>query len=155
MTSQEEQTTSTTTQQPAAVPPSSDTTLLSSPAATTAPSNKAPEAILIPPNPRLAALATKRTTLERTLSDLTAHRSALITRTTLPSGLAMPAEWPEDQKEAQALSSANAVIKEHIGLLHRYNEIKDIGQGLMGLLADQRGVRVSEVMEDFGLGGRD
>ncbi|KAK1081013.1 swi5-like zinc finger protein, partial [Friedmanniomyces endolithicus] len=53
----------------------------------------------------------------------------------------MPTEWSEEQRERQALSSANAVIKEHIGLLHRYNEIKDIGQGLMGMLADQRGVR--------------
>ncbi|KAK3110223.1 hypothetical protein LTR53_015700 [Teratosphaeriaceae sp. CCFEE 6253] len=108
-----------------------------------------------PANPPLAALLTKRAALERTLSDLTTQRAALVSRTTLPSGLAMPDDWSDDQKAKQALTSANAVIKEHISLLHRYNEIKDIGQGLMGLIADQRGVRVAVVQEDFGLNAKD
>ncbi|KAK3070495.1 hypothetical protein LTR53_010372 [Teratosphaeriaceae sp. CCFEE 6253] len=108
-----------------------------------------------PANPRLTALLTKRAALERTLSDLTTQRAALVSRTTLPSGLAMPDDWSDDQKAKQALTSANAVIKEHISLLHRYNEIKDIGQGLMGLIADQRGVRVGVVQEDFGLDAKD
>ena len=29
--------------------------------------------------------------------------------------------------------------------------MRDIGTGLMGMIADQRGVRVKEVMEGFGL----
>ena len=44
------------------------------------------------------------------------------------------------------------VIKNHIALLHKYNEIKDIGQGLMGLIADKRDCRVVSVMEEFGVG---
>ncbi|KAK0843794.1 hypothetical protein LTR03_008453 [Friedmanniomyces endolithicus] len=136
MTSHELQTTAST---PHPAPPSSDSALPSSPTPPKAAPSTAED--VLPPNPRLAALATKRTTLTQTLEDLTAHRATLIARTTLPSGLAMPTEWSEEQRERQALSSANAVIKEHIGLLHRYNEIKDIGQGLMGMLADQRGVR--------------
>ncbi|KAK0940913.1 hypothetical protein LTR29_007471 [Friedmanniomyces endolithicus] len=150
MTAQELQSTAPTPQQ---APPSSDSALPSSPT----PPKPAPSTAedILPPNPRLAALASKRTTLTQTLEDLTTLRATLIARTTLPSGLAMPAEWSEEGRDKQALSSANAVIKEHIGLLHRYNEIKDIGQGLMDLLADQRGVRVSEVMEDFGVGGKD
>jgi len=150
MTSQENQSTTST---PHPAPPSSDSVLPSSPTPPKLGPSTAED--LAPLNPRLAALATKRTTLTQTLEDLITHRASLIARTTLPSGLSMPAEWSEEERERQALSSANAVIKEHIGLLHRYNEIKDIGQGLMGLLADQRGVRVSEVMEDFGVGGKD
>lgn len=140
MTSQEEQ----ITLQPA--PPSSDSNVSSSPG---------PREAEAPPNPRLVALNTKRTALEKTLSDLQAQRVTLIARTTLPSGLAMPEDWSDEERENSAMTSANAIIKEHIGLLHRYNEIKDIGQGLMGLIADQRGVRVSEVMEDFGLASKD
>jgi DNA repair protein Swi5/Sae3 len=49
------------------------------------------------------------------------------------------------------LSSAKAVIARHIKLLHDYNAIKDVGQGLMGIIADGRGVRAKEVQEDFGM----
>ncbi|KAK5115899.1 hypothetical protein LTR62_000355 [Meristemomyces frigidus] len=106
-------------------------------------------------NPRLAALATKRAKLEQTLSDLQAQRAALVSQATMASGLPMPSEWDSEQRTKYALSSANAVIKEHIFLLHKYNEMKDIGQGLMGLVAEQRGVRVSEVMEGFDMGKKD
>jgi len=40
-------------------------------------------------------------------------------------------------------------VKAHIKLLHDYNEIRDIGQGLMGIIADNRGLRVSDVYRDF------
>lgn len=46
-------------------------------------------------------------------------------------------------------------VNSHIRLLHTYNELRDIGTGLMGLLADQRGVRVREVMAEFGVGDGD
>ncbi|KAL4966850.1 SWI5/SAE3 family protein [Aspergillus stella-maris] len=46
-------------------------------------------------------------------------------------------------------------VKRHIRLLHEYNEIKDIGQGLMGLIADARGVRQVDVQREFGVGGKD
>jgi DNA repair protein Swi5/Sae3 len=36
-------------------------------------------------------------------------------------------------------------------LLHEYNEIKDAAQGLMGLIADARGVRQVEVEKEFGV----
>jgi hypothetical protein len=47
------------------------------------------------------------------------------------------------------------MVKRHIKLLHTYNEIKDVGQGLMGLIADSRGVRLKEVMEEIGVGEKD
>ncbi|KAK6439516.1 hypothetical protein LTR95_004284 [Oleoguttula sp. CCFEE 5521] len=123
----------------ASAPPSSDDAP-SSPAATTA-----------APHPRMLALQAKHASLTSTLADLQAQRAALATTTTLPSGLPLPAyETPEDTLAA-ALKASNKVIKDHISLLHKYNEIKDVGQGLMGLIADKRGCRVLPVMEEFGV----
>jgi len=39
--------------------------------------------------------------------------------------------------------------------LHEYNEIKDVGQGLMGIIADARGVRQVDVEREFGVGEKD
>ena len=109
----------------------------------------------ISPNPRLQALATKKANLEATLASLQAQKSALVAEAKLPSGLAMPDGWSEQEKTKSPLTTANGVIKEHIALLHRYNEIKDVGQGLMGMIADKRGVRVATVMEDYGMDEKD
>lgn len=50
---------------------------------------------------------------------------------------------------------AQATVKAHIKLLHDYNEIRDIGQGLMGIIADNKGVRVRDVYRDFDVGEGD
>ncbi|TGO42492.1 hypothetical protein BHYA_0008g00830 [Botrytis hyacinthi] len=47
---------------------------------------------------------------------------------------------------------AKETVKRHIRLLHDYNDIKDVGQGLLGMIADNRGVRVGELYEEFGVG---
>jgi Swi5 len=57
--------------------------------------------------------------------------------------------------ETDIMTAANKMVKEHIKLLHEYNELKDVGQGLMGLIADQRGVRIVEVQDEFGLDAND
>ena len=54
--------------------------------------------------------------------------------------------------ESDIMAAANEIVKEHIKLLHEYNELKDVGQGLMGLIADQRGTRIVEV---FGIDAKD
>lgn len=137
----------------ASVPPSSDG-VEQSHSTTTAQSNPSKPK---PENHRLAALEAKKASLEETLEDLKAQRLRLATETKLPSGLPLPttnpAGEPLDDSEilSSALKSSNAVIKDHIALLHKYNEIKDIGQGLMGLIADQRDCRVVKVMEEFGV----
>ncbi|KAI5364699.1 putative DNA repair protein, Swi5 [Septoria linicola] len=146
-------------QQQQQLPPSSDAPLPSSPTPAKAP-NASSESNMTAeqqpePNPRLAALAAKHANLQAKLADLQAQRTAYIDAATLPSGLAMPEEWSEEQKSKQALATANGVIKEHILLLHDYNEIKDIGLGLMGLVADKRGVRQKVIMEDFGITDKD
>ena len=48
-------------------------------------------------------------------------------------------------------STVQQTIKGHIGLLHEYNAIRDIGTGLMGLIAERRGVRTLDVYGEFGL----
>jgi hypothetical protein len=113
-------------------------------------------------NPRLTALEARKATLTQTLADLKAQRHSLATQTKLPSGLPLATTNPstglplsEDEILAAALKSSNVVVKEHITLLHKYNEIKDIGQGLMGLIADKRDCRVVVVMDEFGVGEKD
>jgi DNA repair protein Swi5/Sae3 len=67
----------------------------------------------------------------------------------------MQAQLTSTNTQLSDPSRADAIVKAHIKLLHSYNEIKDVGLGLMGLIADGRGVRLREVMEEFGVGGKD
>ncbi|KJX98445.1 hypothetical protein TI39_contig412g00048 [Zymoseptoria brevis] len=106
------------------------------------------EAKLKPPNPALLAA-------QATLASLQAERQSLVNSMPLPSGLQMPSEWSDEKKSEEAFKSANAIIKNHIDLLHRYNEIKDVGMGLAGLVAEKRGVRVKVLMEEVGLDEKD
>ena len=46
-------------------------------------------------------------------------------------------------------------VKQHIHLLHAYNDIRDVGMGLLGIVAENRGVRIRDVYEDFGVSGDD
>jgi len=62
---------------------------------------------------------------------------------------------PHVLNEEAVMAAARAITKRHISLLHTYNEIRDIGQGLMGLIADSRGVRIKEVQEEFGIDAKD
>jgi hypothetical protein len=57
--------------------------------------------------------------------------------------------------EADLMAAVNKIVKDHIKLLHEYNELKDVGQGLMGLIAEQRGVRIVEVQDEFGIDAND
>jgi DNA repair protein Swi5/Sae3 len=102
-------------------------------------------------NSRLQALSTKNAQLESTLSELQSQKDHLVSECILPSGFAMPSSWTDEAKAASALATANTVIKDHISLLQKYNEIKDIAQGLMGLIAETRGVRLKVVMEEYGM----
>ncbi|MCJ1304945.1 hypothetical protein MMC08_007758 [Hypocenomyce scalaris] len=48
-------------------------------------------------------------------------------------------------------STATQTVQNHIHLLHIYNQIRDIGTGLFGMIADNKGVQVKDVYGDFGL----
>nr|OQO19469.1 hypothetical protein B0A51_11659 [Rachicladosporium sp. CCFEE 5018] len=131
---------------PSQDPPAASTAPPSSDDAPSSPASTTPA-----PTPRFLALQAKHAALTATLADLQTQRAALAATTTLPSGLPLPAYSTPEETLAVALKSSNEVIKEHISLLHKYNEIKDVGQGLMGLIADKRGCRVLPVMEEFGV----
>ncbi|KAH8815595.1 Swi5-domain-containing protein [Xylogone sp. PMI_703] len=57
--------------------------------------------------------------------------------------------------QKELLHPAGDTVKKHIKLLHDYNDIKDIGQGLIGMIADNRGVRVRDLYPEFGLDPKD
>lgn len=115
--------------------------------------------------PALSHPAIKLSPQEITLAELKAQKAAL-----LASLAALPAvqvlieedqssdvDMSDDEEptEADIKVAANRMVKEHIKLLHEYNELKDVGQGLMGLIADQRGVRIVEVQDEFGIDAND
>ncbi|OQE08678.1 hypothetical protein PENVUL_c009G09176 [Penicillium vulpinum] len=52
---------------------------------------------------------------------------------------------------AQLIDNPDTTCKRYTQLLHEYNDIKDVGQGLMGLLAEARGARQIEVEKEFGV----
>uniref|UniRef100_A0A8D2DC98 DNA repair protein SWI5 homolog n=1 Tax=Sciurus vulgaris TaxID=55149 RepID=A0A8D2DC98_SCIVU len=58
-----------------------------------------------------------------------------------------------DREISQLISGGYSVdeLEEHISLLHEYNDIKDVGQMLLGKLAMIRGVTSKELYPEFGL----
>ncbi|KZF22570.1 Swi5-domain-containing protein [Xylona heveae TC161] len=72
-------------------------------------------------------------------------------RATLEDVRRQQAEVLASLKPPHTPSSAQDTIKQHISLLHQYNDMRDIGTGLLGLIAENRGVRVRDVFEEFGL----
>jgi DNA repair protein Swi5/Sae3 len=88
-------------------------------------------------------IAAAQANLDDTLSKLQSQLST--------SPEKFPSVPPLPQNHADTQAQAEAIVKRHIKLLHAYNETKDMGQGLMGLIADARGVRLKEVMEEMGV----
>jgi DNA repair protein Swi5/Sae3 len=131
------------------------TTSHKSPSSDTPPPSPTQETEKEETNPKILALQAKLATLTSTLDTLQQDRATLALNAKLPSGLPMPTYATPEETLSHALKASNTVIKAHIHQLHAYNEIKDIGQGLMGLIADKRGCRIMAVMEDFGVEEKD
>ncbi|TKA28944.1 hypothetical protein B0A50_03355 [Salinomyces thailandicus] len=134
-----------TPQAPATAPTSTETTLPLS-----HPERQTPT--LPPANPRLTALLKKQSALKATLSTLQAQLHDLATSNT--STASSSSASPEQQTQ-EALATAREVINEHIRRLHKYNEMRDVGLGVAGLVAEMRGVRVGGVLEELGVGDGD
>ncbi|KAF4831777.1 hypothetical protein CGCSCA4_v013901 [Colletotrichum siamense] len=49
-------------------------------------------------------------------------------------------------KKDKEFEEASAVVARHVKLLREYNEIKDVGQQLMGLVAENRGATVGSLV---------
>ncbi|CEL09976.1 hypothetical protein ASPCAL13104 [Aspergillus calidoustus] len=56
---------------------------------------------------------------------------------------------------AKLKNDPSETVKRHIRLLHEYNEIKDVGQGLIALIADACGMRQVDVEREFGVCEKD
>ncbi|KAJ3948809.1 hypothetical protein N0V92_012963 [Colletotrichum tropicale] len=80
---------------------------------------------------------------------------------TRPAGEPAPPQGREAGDEAakkdKEFEEASAVVARHVKLLREYNEIKDVGQQLMGLIAENRGATVGSLYEtgEFGVGPKD
>ncbi|OHW97719.1 DUF1337 domain-containing protein [Colletotrichum incanum] len=61
------------------------------------------------------------------------------------------------EKNDKKFAEASAVVARHVELLREYNEIKDVGQQLMGMVAEKRGVTVGSLYRtgEFGVGPKD
>ena len=114
----------------------------------------------------ISALSSARETLTTELAALTSQRNTLLK--TVVSEYDMRSVIPGERKRKTSsikekedldfsddeieygLSLAREVKADHVRELQKYNEIKDIAQGLIGLIAEQRGVRVVDVMKEIG-----
>lgn len=101
------------------------------------------------------AAQTKLRRLRQTLLELEAQRSRLVDETVDTSSSTSSQVASEASKLEQALKASNEALQNHIRLLTRYNEIKDVGTGLIGMIAEARQQRIVDVMRDFDMDGID
>ncbi|KAF6807106.1 duf1337 domain-containing protein [Colletotrichum sojae] len=66
-------------------------------------------------------------------------------------------EHADDAAKDKEFEEASAVVARHVKLLREYNQIKDVGQQLMGIVAENRGVTVGSLYKsgEFGVGSKD
>jgi len=95
------------------------------------------------PNPRSEHLKSQITSHENLLRILRAELGAL-------EASLLPIQEGETRR-----AHTKATIARHIKLLHDFNEVRDVGLHLIGMIADERGVRVQDVMPEFGVTPQD
>ncbi|KAJ5540568.1 hypothetical protein N7494_005644 [Penicillium frequentans] len=59
------------------------------------------------------------------------------------------------ENKAELRNDPTETVQRHVRLLHEYNDIKDAAQGLMGLIADAKGVRVAKIHKEYGVDEKD
>ncbi|KAF3915449.1 hypothetical protein ABW21_db0200133 [Orbilia brochopaga] len=80
------------------------------------------------------SLLNKIAALESELADVTAQTSTMTAKLENP---------------------AKSTIQQHIKLLHDFNEIRDVGLHMIGMIADERGVGLKTVLGEFGVTEKD
>ncbi|KAI5818622.1 Swi5-domain-containing protein [Pyronema omphalodes] len=86
-----------------------------------------------PHDKKLATLHAQNSTLETQLTDLKRSYEESLLRLKNPENKGVD------------------TVKRHIRLLHEYNEVRDVALGLVGLVAEARGVPVGEVLRECGI----
>ncbi|KAL1296517.1 hypothetical protein AAFC00_000026 [Neodothiora populina] len=123
---------------------------------------------------RLRALRARRHVLSTNLESLTVERDGLVSDvldtttkkhddddhddncgTAPPISSSPPPRSSPDVRAAIAVELASNRIKAYVQQLQQYNDVKDIAEQLMGMIAEKRGVRIVEVQREFGVGGGD
>ncbi|CAD0109837.1 unnamed protein product [Aureobasidium uvarum] len=96
---------------------------------------------------QLDILRARQAALESTVAGLISQRTSLV------DSFSPDIQQSEDTelRAKLAVDAANTRIKTQIKQLQQYNDIKDIGTQLMGLIAEKRGCRIGEVQEEFGI----
>lgn len=128
---------------PSSPPPSSPTPLPTQPIST--PPSTAPPPR--PASPIAHTLPSKRALKAAALAQKIAHLEAELA--------SIKAQQEEVLKQLPEGTDPDKVVKGHIHRLHVYNETKDVAMGLVGLVAVNRGVGVGEILEEFGVDGKD
>jgi hypothetical protein len=98
---------------------------------------------------QLDDLRARQAALESTIAELLSQRTSLVDSKS-PTFDLHESEDTETRAKL-AVDAANIKIKSQIKQLQQYNDIKDIGTQLMGLIAEKRGCRIGEVQEEFGI----
>lgn len=107
---------------------------------------------------QLEALRTRQAELEKVIAGLQSQRDQLVDASYRSLDSDQPSCDSETNAEVRAQAAvdvANTRIKVHIKQLQDYNDVKDVGTQLMGLIAEKRGVRIVEVQEEFGISVKD
>ncbi|KAH0354167.1 hypothetical protein KCU81_g1287, partial [Aureobasidium melanogenum] len=98
---------------------------------------------------QLDALRARQAALEATVAELLSQRTSLVNTFSTTSDTQ---DLEDTEIRAKlAVDAVNLKIKSQIKQLQQYNDIKDIGTQLMGIIAEKRGCRIGEVQEEFGI----
>ena len=97
----------------------------------------------------ISTLRARQASLESMISQLIYQRDSLVGNLTAHSS--SPEAPDEDARVKIAMENADQKIKAQIKQLQRYNDIKDIGTQLMGMIAEKRDCRIAEIQEEFGI----
>ncbi|KAK6008437.1 hypothetical protein QM012_000340 [Aureobasidium pullulans] len=98
---------------------------------------------------QLDALRARQAALDSTVAELLSQRTSLVN--SLSSTSAIHESGDTNTRAKLAVDAANIRIQDQIRQLQQYNDIKDIGTQLMGIIAEKRGCRIGEVQEEFGI----
>ncbi|PUU83269.1 DNA repair protein [Tuber borchii] len=94
-----------------------------------------PQQTLTPQERKIASLRKSITSLESQIEQIESEHAEVLARL--------------KDKDAEK------TVKGHIRLLHEFNEVRDVGLGLIGMVSENRGTRVQNVMREFGVSPSD
>ncbi|KAL9090132.1 MAG: hypothetical protein Q9165_005412 [Trypethelium subeluteriae] len=100
-------------------------------------------------NSTLQALETALHERNEALSNLPFQ---LVSSSSTDKRLSSDHNTPDSTPDAEKIQRCKAIIDTYVRSLHDFNEMKDLAQGLVGLVAERRGVRMQELLKEYGVG---